>query len=309
MGDRYVILLRRQREITKKMEDFEFDLFENMDLDFVWGNKDLLSSAILECEIDAIDEGNALPEADVFENSNAPADIVDNYDFFPEVLLENDDAKYKDHLMYTIVNPTTNTPEYCKISQNQQTNFSNIKEEEVNKDLSAVANGNYDSSSDSGVDQGESEKNQPTLQQWGEYSSLTILSAKSSKKESRLSLLKKKVGSKSPHSPRKKYQNEHKKLSQNKSPCYHQKTIKRSQKYHITKEEEQQRKQMQRKMRNRESAQESRRRKKMYISSLEARVKEYSIKTCELMKHVEILKVQNKILLKQSNLKMDLPLD
>ena len=37
--------------------------------------------------------------------------------------------------------------------------------------------------------------------------------------------------------------------------------------------------------------------------------KEYSIKTCELMKQVEVLKVQNKILLKQSNLRMDLPLD
>ena len=47
----------------------------------------------------------------------------------------------------------------------------------------------------------------------------------------------------------------------------------------------------------------------MYVTNLEAEIKEYMVKTDELLNQIEILKAQNTNLLKQSNMNMYLPLD
>jgi len=307
------------------MEDFECDSFYDMDLDLDWDSEDILSSAIQECDIGDLDEGIDLSCKNLtneVENTNAHHEMANDDVLSRFSHLKNDVADYEDHLIYPIVNPSTNMPNLApwtptdtidyKISIKQEEDDSNIKSEEieVNQPLSVVINNinnnnNYDSSSDSGIDNAESEiiTTQPGR---NPSSTIIVLPINMIKKKTQCSVLKKKSSSRNFHPKKENNQNDGNQiLSKDKLQYYQQRDNKVSKRHNLTKDQ----KQMRRKIRNREAAQKSRIQKKMYVSNLEAEIKEYMIKTDELLNQIEKLKEQNTNLLRQSNMNMYLPLD
>merc|ERR1712079_301561 len=230
--------------------------------------------------------------------------------------------------MSTLVDPTTNMPNLepwtpedpitYKISVKQEENNPKLKTEEIEENrISSVVNNNnyvidsnnYDSSSDSGIDNAESEI--ITAQPGRNYSStIIVLPIEMIKKKTPCSEQKKTSSSRTFHLEKENFKNgENQKLSEDKKQYFQSRDNKVLKKSNLTRKEEQTQKLMRRKIRNREAAQKSRIQKKMYVTNLEAEIKEYMVKTDELLNQIEKLKAQNTNLLKQSNMNMYLPLD
>jgi len=303
-----------------------------MDLDLDWDNEDILRSAIQECGLEGFDEGIDLSciqnEPDEVENTNAHHEIIDDHEKLSRAFLQNAVADNEDYFMSTLVDPTTNMPNLepwtpedqitYKISVKQEENDSKIKTEEieknrfpfvVNNNNYVIDSNNYDSNSDSGIDNAESEI--ITTQPGRNYSStIIVLPIDMIKKKTPCSVLKKKSSSRTFHLEKENFKNgENQKLSKDKKQYFQFRDNKVLKKSNLTRKEEQTQKLMRRKIRNREAAQKSRIQKKMYVTNLEAEIKEYMIKTDELLNQIEKLKAQNTNLLKQSNMNMYLPLD